>query len=159
MPRISTRPMSASRRKALATHQITNVLGSDQSAAVIAALEVVAERLAWDTEVQRSLREKYAEIVDLSKPKPSVGTGPVPRPKGALALGEWNPLGKFDPYLLSKNYEPDQLRAVLGSATPATLREGVNAVQSHNPGTKPASRARKADMIDYIVEHVVGSGY
>ncbi len=159
MPRISTRPMSASRRKTLATHQITSAVGSDQAAAVIAALEVVAERLAWDTDMERSLLQKYAELMDLSRPRPSSGTGSAPRPKGALALGEYNPLGKLDPYQLSKNYEPDQLRTVLASATVTMLREAVDAVQAREPGTKPTSRSKKADMIDYIVDHVVGAGY
>lgn len=42
---------------------------------------------------------------------------------------------------------------------PKRLREAVDIVQSHEPNTKPASRSRKADMIDYIVEHVAGPGY
>jgi len=48
---------------------------------------------------------------------------------------------------------------VIGSATVARLREAVEVVQSREPGTAPRSRAKNADMIDYIVEHVAAPGY
>jgi hypothetical protein len=159
MTSVSTKPMSAARRKTLATQQITNVAGSNQTLAVTAALEVIAERLAWDPNVQQSLREKYAELLELSQPKPRGSTGSVPKPKGTLGLGEFSSLGKLDPYVLSRNYEPWELRQVLGSATAARLKQAIEVVQEHEPGTAPKNRTKKADMIDYIVEHVVGPGY
>jgi len=162
MPRTSTRPLSAARRKTLATNQIVSALGAlgpDQTAAATAALEVVAERMTWDTDLERSLRQKYSELVELSKPRQPVVVSPAPKPKGTLALGEFNPDAKLDPYQLSRNYEPSQLRTVLASATPTMLREAVDAVQAREPSTKPTSRSKKADMIDYIIEHVAGPGY
>jgi hypothetical protein len=151
--------MSASRRKTLATQQITNAAGSNQTLAITAALEVIAERLTWDSGVAQSLRQKYAELLELSQPKPNNGASSVPRPKGTLGLGEFGSLSKLDPYVLSRNYEPWELRQVLGSATAARLKEAVEIVQTREPGTAPKGRTKKADMIDYIVEHVVGPGY
>jgi hypothetical protein len=159
MTSVSTKPMSAARRKTLATQQITDVAGSNRTLAITAALEVVAERLAWDANVQQSLHQKYAELLALSQPKPRNGVSSMPKPKGLLALGEFNPLGKLDPYLVSRNYEPGELRQVLGYATAASLKVAVAIVQAREPGTAPKSRTKKADMIDYIVEHVVGPGY
>ncbi len=83
----------------------------------------------------------------------------TPRPKGTLALGEFGSSGKLDPYLFSRNYEPGELRHVLSSATLARLKEAAEVVQAREPGTAPRGRTKKADMIDYIVEHVVGPGY
>jgi hypothetical protein len=61
--------------------------------------------------------------------------------------------------LYLEEYGADQLRAVLQRSTQRSLREAVDAVQEREPGTRPASRTRNADMIDYIVEHVAGPGY
>jgi hypothetical protein len=62
-------------------------------------------------------------------------------------------------YFLLEEYGRDQLRAVLDRMTQRRLREAVDSVQEREPGTRPASRTRNADMIDYIVEHVAGAGY
>jgi hypothetical protein len=151
--------MSPTARKTLATKQLVSTLGPDEKAVVTAALEVVSEHLAWDVGLLRSLREKYEELAAAATrtQKPHLGARPVIRNPSALA--GHNPLARTDPYELDAAYEHDQLRSVLASLTQRSLREAVDIVQSREPNTKPASRSLKADMIDYIVEHVAGPGY
>jgi hypothetical protein len=61
--------------------------------------------------------------------------------------------------LLHHIYGSRQLRAVLTGYSLMKLKEGLEAVQEKTPGTKPASRSKKAAIIDYIVEQVAGPGY
>ncbi len=156
-----TKPLSATARKTLVTKQLVQALGPDEKAAVTAALEVVSERLAWDSDLQQSLREKYGEIAALAT---ATGTrtkdlGPLPVPIRSVGLDRYTPYGKFDPYQLVYEYGAHQLRAVLVRGTQKDLREATDIVQTREPGTKPASRTKSADMIDYIMRHVAGTGY
>jgi hypothetical protein len=146
-------------RKSSATTQLVGALGENKEAAITAALEAVNERLAWDTAFQQTMRQKYEDLEALSKPKAKPDLGPVPKPMNPVAFGEYNPYGRFDPYQLLREYGPHQLRAVLVRGTPRDLREAVDLVRAREPSTKPASRTKKADMIDYIVEYVAGPGY
>src|SRR5260221_6747057 len=61
-----TKPLSATARKTLVTKQLVQALGPDEKAAVTAALEVVSERLALDSDLQQRLREQYGEIAALA---------------------------------------------------------------------------------------------
>lgn len=158
----SPRPLSAAKRKALAIQQLLSGLaGDDEAAAVTAALEVANEWLAWDTAFQERLRQKYGELSSLSpsKKKAPVDLGPAPVPIAGRGLKNYSPYGKFDPYQLIDEYGQQQLRAVLVRATQQHLREAVEIVQAHEPGTKPASRSSNTAMIDYIVAAVAGPGY
>jgi hypothetical protein len=74
-------------------------------------------------------------------------------------LDHFNPYARPDPYKLLDWYGRDQFRAVIVGATVQSLRELVDAVQAREPGARPASRSKKQDMIDYLVEHVAGHGY
>jgi hypothetical protein len=126
-----------------------------------AALEVANEWLAWDTAFQERLRQKYDELSSLSptKKKAPVDLGPAPVPIAGRGLKNYSPYGKFDPYQLIDEYGRQQLRAVLIRATQQHLREAVDIVQAHEPGTKPASRSNNTAMIDYIVATVAGPDY
>lgn len=153
----SPKPMTPSQRKTLATQNIVNSLGaSDQGKAITAALETISDRLAYDTDIQQSLRQKYGELEALDKKAPKPDLGPEPIPISGSGLEHYNPYAKFDPYVLLHDYGRDQLRAVLLRATSAHLREAVGIVKEHNPGTKPTEGRSNAGMIDYIVEYVVG---
>lgn len=162
-PRVQ-RPMSATQRKTLATQGILNAISAtDEKVALTAALEIVNERLVWDRELRQRLSEKYEELQALASTKAGTNRDrtPVPRvtPISGPDLDHYSPYGKLNPYKLLEGYGREQLRAVLKGATPTLLREAVDVVQERNPGTKPVSRSRKADMIDYITEHVAGPGY
>jgi hypothetical protein len=158
----SPRPLSAAKRKALATQQLLSTLaGDNESAAMTAALEVANEWLVWDTAFQERLGQKYDELNRLapSKKKAPVDLGPAPVPIAGRGLKNYSPYGKFDPYQLIDEYGRQQLRSVLVRATQQHLREAVDIVQAHEPGTKPASRSSNTAMIDYIVAAVAGPDY
>lgn len=154
------KPMSATQRKTLATKQLVSTVGPNQNAAVTAALEVVNERLVWDTALQQRISEKYGELTaPRSTVRSSRPSGPAPKP---VTSGD-RPAGirtveKLDPYRVLADFGRDRLRAVLERDTQQRLRTAVDAVQERNPGTKPATRTKKDDMVDYIVEHVAGPG-
>lgn len=154
--------MTAAQRNKLATQGIAANLGisdeAGQKIAITAALEAVYERLASDTDLRETVRQKYEEIAALSKAKQKPDLGPVPVPIRSGTPEQYNPYGKFDPYKLVWQYGEHQLRAVLLRGTQRDLREAVSIVQAREPGTAPRSRTSNADMVDYIMEHVVGSG-
>lgn len=153
-------PMSAAKRKTLATERIATVLGAtsqgkENTAAITAALEIISERLAFDTEIQRSLQAKYNELLALgSNIKPPASRKSTPTPFSGPDLDHYSPYGKLDPYKLLDRYQPDQLRDVLALATPALLREAVDVVQARASGPGPTSRSRKLDMVNYIMQYV-----
>lgn len=59
-----------------------------------------------------------------------------------------------DPYLLYEAYGGAQMRQLLQVATLPSLKQSSALVEQRNPGTKPKSKASKAALIDYIMEHV-----
>ncbi len=156
------KPMSAAQRDRLARQGIAKAIGAtDDKAAIIAALEAVHERLASDTDLKDSVRQKYREISDLlsgagSRPKSDLGPVPVPIRSGTPE--GYNPYGKFDPYQLAWEYGNHQLPAVLVRGTQRDLREAVGIVEARNPGEK-APRSKNADMIEYILKHLAHLGY
>lgn len=154
------RPLTLGQRKTLATEQLMSSLSStNKDVALTAALEVINEWLIGDSEVQQRLQERHTELESLAKPK----TKPVPLPKpipiSGPDLDHFNPYATPDPYTLLDWYGRDQLRAVMLGATLPLLREFVDTVQSREPGTKPVSKSKKKDMVDYIVGHVAGPEY
>lgn len=155
--------MSATQRNKLATQGIVTLLGvSDEKIAVTAALEAVHERLAWDSDLQERILEKYQEIAALggeARQKKQADLGPAPVPIRSVPLEQYTPYGKFDPYQLNWEYGESQLRAVLVRGTQRDLREATAIVKERNPGTKPTNASSKDAMIDYIVEYVAGPGY
>lgn len=163
----AVKPMSATQRNKLATKGILVALGipvEGEKTAVIAALEAIHERLAVDAELRETIREKYKEIVALAGGLPQHASnssasdlGPAPVPIRAGTPEEYNPYGGFDPYVLVWQFGESQLRAVLVRGTQRDLREAVSIVQARTPGTAPRSKLNNADMVDYIMEHVVGS--
>lgn len=154
------KPMSATQRSNLATQGIITAIGAaDKKTALTAALEAVYERLVSDADLHETVRQKYHELAALSSSKAKKDLGPAPVPIKGRGIEGYSPYAKYDPYQLVEDYGRDQLRAVLVRATPKRLREAVDIVQGHEPGTKPASRSRNADMVDYVMEHVAGPGF
>ena len=155
------KPMSGPQRNKLAAKSIVSALGAtDEKAAVTAALEAVNDRLAWDSDLRESLRQKYHEIAALATTAhQKADVSPVPVPIRSGTPEQYTPYGKFDPYKLAYEYGTHQLRAVLVRGTQRDLREATDIVQAREPGIGPASRTKKEDMIDYIMEHVAGPGH
>lgn len=151
------KPMSATARKSLATKQLVSALGSDERAAVTAALEAVNERLAWDVALRQSLSQKYEELTALSAPRPKPTRVPAPQVDGS-GPARHTTLEKLDPYQLFEDVGRDKFRASLVNTTQQRLQTAVKAVKARHPGTKPLGR-RNYDLVDYIVEYVAGPGY
>lgn len=168
-PEAATRPLSLGRRKAFATDRVVTALSAidktdttdetDKDVAVIAALELFAERLARDAQLSGRLRTRYRELEALKHSRKQRPVAPTPMPISGPDLDSFNPYAKPDPYKLLGWYGRDQFRAVVTGATTQALRELADAVQAREPNTSPASRRKKQAMIDYIVEHVAGRGY
>lgn len=154
------KPMSATQRHTLATEGIVRAIGAtDKKTVQTAALEFVHERLAYDAGMRETLRQKYEELTALSPSKTKQDLGPAPVPIKGHGIEGYSPYAKYDPYQLVEDYGRDQLRAVLIRATPKRLKEAVEIVHAREPVTKLPNRSRNADMIEYIIEHVAGSGY
>ena len=160
------RPMSPTQRKSLATQQIMKALGvSDQgkestaasNAAITAALEIISDRLAYDTDIRQTLHQKYDELQALGpKPKPpKPDLGPAPVPLGGGTWADYKPYGRYDPYKLLHDFGGKQLHAVLVRATQKHLLEAVRIIQEREPGTKTKPSGRtNPDLIDYIMQNV-----
>jgi hypothetical protein len=154
------RPLTVSKRKAIATAQLVDALAAaDKDTALTAALEILTERLAADTTLSGQLHARYHELEAVRDATRKQPPAPAPVPISGPDLDHFNPYARPDPYKLLDWYGRDQFRAVIVGATVQSLRELVDAVQAREPGARPASRSKKQDMIDYLVEHVAGHGY
>lgn len=162
---LRTRPVTLKQRNRLALQRLSESLSlEDVALLATAALEVVADEVGRNGEVARRIRESYHDLLKsprqtktkfhLSKPEP-VKLIPV----GTVDESRIKPYGPLDPYLLFDLYGAEQLRLALDGYSLVKLKEGMAAVTTRNPGTKPKSKASKAPLIDYIVEHVAGPGY
>ena len=155
---VKPRPLTFAQRKKLANEQLVRAINAiDKDIATTATLEIVSEWLQLYPEMSQQLHERYAEL-ELLKKKPEPTVTPAPVPIAGPDLDHHNPYAKPDPYKLLEWYGHDQFRAVIVSQTSKTLRDFVDAVQAREPGAKPASRSKKPDMVEFIVEHVAGPG-
>lgn len=153
------KPMTPTQRKTLAATTIMQALAvSDQALAITAALEAVSERLAWDTALQHSVREKYGDLQTVGTAKPKKDLGPMPPLIRTPGLNRQSPLHVLDPYELALDYGDDQLRNVLSRASGPNLQVAARLVKERNPGKIPSGQSKPA-LIDFIVEHVAGPGY
>lgn len=129
-----------------------------------AVLEVVADEVGWNGDVGRRIRDAYRDLIQSpqqtkTKPRPPRHEPVKLVPVGTVDESRIKPYGPLDPYLLFDLYGADQLRLALDGYSLVKLKEGMAAVAARNPGTRPGSKASKAPLIDYIVEHVAGPGY
>lgn len=153
--------MTVTQRKNLATERLLKAVEaspSDKEKAITAALEAVSERLAWDTELQQSIRQKYNDLRTLGAPKPKEDFGPMPPLIRTPGLNRQTPSHVLDPYEVALDYGRDQLRNVIRRASQPNLRVAAGLVRERNPGKKPSGQSKQA-LIDFIVEHVAGPEY
>lgn len=134
---------------------------SDEGLASTAALEYVSERLAWDTELRATVRQKYDDmqaLQALKQVKQKEDYGPMPPLIRNPGESRQSSVSVVDPFELALDYGRDQLRNVIRRASLPNLRVAVNLVKDRNPGTKPSGASKQA-LVDFIVEHVAGPGY
>lgn len=75
-------------------------------------------------------------------------------PIGPVDLTRLTPSGPMDPYAMMQAYGRGQTEGVFSNLGVEELRRSAAIVARANPGSKPASRTRKADLIDYILAHL-----
>jgi hypothetical protein len=162
---IRNKPLTAKQRNSLALQRLSESLSiEDPALLATAVLEVIADEVGWNGDVGRRIRDTYRDLIQLpslTKAKPRLSK---PQPVKLIPVGtvderRFKPYGPLDPYLLFDLYGADQLRLALDGYSLVKLKEGMAAVAARNPGTKPKSKASKAPLIDYIVEHVAGPGH
>jgi hypothetical protein len=146
-----------------AARSLASALGlADAGRAGIAALLVAAEEVEQNSHFAARVRAAY-DLLPESKPTPRSTRGqdgvakilsstltPIRHVEGR----EINLAAPLDPYFLLEVYGAGQLRQALDLFPLAKLKEGLPAVIERHPGTKPASKASKAAVIDYMVRYV-----
>ena len=80
--------------------------------------------------------------------EPLEATGPI---DPALRTAQ----GRQNPYLLYRAYGETQTRRLLENRDPEDLKRSVAIVQAQHPGTAPRDRRYKANLVNYIMEHVI----
>lgn len=75
---------------------------------------------------------------------------PIKRVEG----GEINPTAPLDPFLLLEVYGAHQLRQALNLYSPVMLREAAAAVAERYASPRPAAKASKEKLVDFVVEHL-----
>ena len=65
-----------------------------------------------------------------------------------------NVYGPPDPIVLLKIYGKEQLPRALSLFKPAKLKEAVARLMEEYPGTKPKTKTKTEDLIDYIIKQV-----
>lgn len=113
---------------------------SKSNPAFLTKVRDVYDELATATTVnkQRSSRKAPAKLIPIIEP-------------GQIGFG---PNDMLDPYKLYRLYGKEQFAQALGDYLMPDLKRASEIVMEHNPGTKPKSKARRDDLIDYIVEYI-----
>ena len=158
-------PLTLRQRSAEATARLREVLDLDDLQLLSTALaEVATDEATRSPLFADRIRNVYKDLQSLK------GTRPLRAKKKKTSEVELVPVGsvegrKFDPYApldpnyLYQLYGGHQLRAALSRYSVVKLKEAAAKIEKEHPGTKPASRARKDAIIDYIVEQIAGPGY
>lgn len=165
----NTIPLKA--RPAVTTSTATRALASllglpDAGRAGVAALLVAAEEVEQSSHFAARVRSAY-DLLPESKPTRGPTHGAADAAAKILSTTltpirhvegrEINLAAPLDPYFLLEVYGAHQLRQALELFPLAKLKEGLSAVMERHPGTKPASKASKAAVIDYIMRYVATS--
>jgi hypothetical protein len=162
---LKVRTLTISQRSAQTVSQVSSLLGLEDTKLLSAALiEAAAEGVHRNAAFASHVRALYGDMAEATKPK-----RPVQKPQMHVDLvplrriegREIDPALPLDPYFLHELYGSHQLRAALSRYGKQKLVEAAELIQQQNPnaGPKNKSRATAATLIDYIVEHVAGSGH
>jgi|SRR5579872_89378 len=160
---ISSAPTTVKQRGIDATKRLRELLGLDDlNLLAIALAETAADEIGRNTSFSERVRHSYQELAQI-KSKPKASKARTSRPATKLVPiahiddAVVDPYAPPDPNFLLRLYGPAQLRAALEDYTLDKLKEAAVSIQQKYPGTKPKSKASKAAVIDYIVEHVAKS--
>lgn len=147
-------------KKGDALKQAANVLGLDDTKRLETAIAVAsADELGQNARFAASVRAIYGLLPPSTKHAGSplktldvltLDVKPIKHVEGF----SFDPSHPVNPYLLHEAYGTVQMRKLLEVATLPALKQSSAIVEQRNPGTKPKSRASKASIVDYIMEHI-----
>ena len=145
-------------RSTEATNKLKKLVGVDDLKILSAALAEVA---AKEAEVNPQFAEKIKQTCSdfALNAKKSAATGKrsgivqlVPTGTPTIGAASWT--GELNPYRLYQLYGAEQFHLSLEQYSLSTLKEGLELVIAKHPGTKPKTKSKKSDIIDYMVEYV-----
>jgi hypothetical protein len=148
-------------RARAATRLLRQELGLDDVKVLSTALaEAAAREVKRNRAFAEQVRTIYHELVQQQPPsRPRKEKNSLPKlvpivPPESLPRHHIDPYGPPDPVFLYKLYGKDQLRLALEVFSLALLKEAAAKLEEEHPGTRPKSKTRRADLIDYIIETV-----
>lgn len=156
-------PVRTPHQRALeATRELRQELGLDDVKALSTALaEAAAREVKRNRAFAQEVRAIYQELIQqpsAARPRKEKNLlpklVPIVSPESVPRSNVNDIYGPPDPVFLYRLYGKDQLRLALGVFSISLLKEASEKLEQEHPGTKPKSKTRKADIIDYIVETV-----
>lgn len=154
-------PPVAVERGADATAQLRAMFGFKNLKAMSTALAevAVAEARANPAFAER-IRQTYQEVAGTSS-KPSRAPRPAQKKSSLKPIARVeghriDPFATLDPYIVYKMYGAEQFPLALNEKLLVELKDVADNLMATHPGTKPKTKSKKADVIDYIVEIVTG---
>jgi hypothetical protein len=165
---IDAPPDSVPKRIDLAAKQcytalgLTNVKKKDSKSLELVLLQIVAGEIAHNAVFAQRAREACQQaLASATKPASRTRSTASTAEKRSTPVRRVDP-SRFsarvpiDPYAFWEQYGDEQFHEKLNGWHIDTLRAAAASVQHRNPGTKPKSKSRSVDLIDYIVRYVTG---
>jgi len=167
--------VTSTERSAEATRSLCEALGigfvptTKLKVLATALAEVAAEEARRNLDFSGRVRALYEQLAT-PKNKPSSSASGSARRRAQRQVTPLVPLAeagtvRFNPYLgcepekLLILYGREQLPAALNEYSSDHLKEAAQRIRAERPESKLRSKASRAAIIDYIVEHVAGPGY
>jgi hypothetical protein len=118
-----------------------------------ALAEVAAREIARNPQFGREVRQLYDELMQMQA-RPAPRTTNLEPLEAIRHTGKnIDPYGPPNPQDLIYAYGEDKLGRALQDYTMDRLKMAVETIQREHPGTKPASKAKKSALIEYIVQY------
>jgi len=145
-----------------ATRKLKKALGlqdlavADQKRLSTAIAEVAAEEASSHPEFAKRILALYEALAPSKKSKGEKSTyiGEDLVPISSTIGYHINVYGPPEPDILLKIYGKEQLPKALSLFKPAKLKEAVIQLMQERPGTKPKTKTKAEDLINYIIEQV-----
>ena len=135
---------------------LTDLTSADNKRLSLAIAEVVAEEAEENSRFADRIYRLYQELapnkVKGRKKEELQYTGEDLVPITSAVGYSINVYGPPDPYELLKIYGKEQLPKALSLYKPAKLKETVARLMEEHPGSKPRTKTKPEDLIDYIVK-------
>lgn len=154
-----TKKVSLTKRSTTATAELRTLVGRDDLKLLSVALaEATISFAKTNPTLLAKVREVYDDLATNAITSKQKSTKVIPAKlvpiiePGRIGFG---PNDAIDPYKLIRLYGKDQLAQALGNYLMSDLKEATEMVMQRNPGTKPKSKTRRDDLINYIVEYVI----